>query len=115
MQNVVQKLYTTFGTNHFLIKHLTLTCKNSTPQCEGNILPRCERPLEPLVLERMAQSIYESTAITSDALSAMYSEPSAPLNSLPAYLEYRTVFPVDTDSGFRFPSSSSGPGPTAIT
>lgn len=45
----------------------------------------------------------------------MYSEPSLPLKSFPAYLEYITVFPGDTDSGFLFPSSSRGPGPTAIT
>ncbi|KAK6944705.1 B3 DNA binding domain [Dillenia turbinata] len=49
------------------------------------------------------------------SLDDFKSEPSAPLKSFPAYFEYNTVFPGATDSGFLFPSSSKGPGPTAIT
>lgn len=53
--------------------------------------------------------------MTSEALKAMYSEPSLPLKSFPAYLEYKTVLPSEMDNGFLFPSSSRVPGPTAIT
>lgn len=44
----------------------------------------------------------------------MYS-PSAPLNSLPAYLEYNTLLPGVIDRGVLLPSSPKGPGPTAMT
>lgn len=53
--------------------------------------------------------------MTSELLKVMYSKPSLPLKSLPAYLEYKTVFPGVTDKGFILPSSSRVPGPTATT
>lgn len=60
--------------------------------------------------------IYARVAMMSDSLTTMYCLSSSPANSVPLYLEYKTVLPVAT-LGFTISSvfSSTLPLPTATT